>query len=118
MVPAFVNGRGPHMFVLDTGVSATVLSPALAAALRIETAGAEAMIGAGGILEATVGRVGTLAVGGTALQDVSVVVADFLSELGRVAGEPIEGILGYNFLRHFRVTLDYPEGVLWLMKTE
>jgi predicted aspartyl protease len=117
MVPAFVNGRGPHAFVLDTGASATVLSPALAAALRIETMAAEPMTGAGGILEATTGRVGTLSVGGAALQDVSVMVADFLSELGRVAGEPIEGILGYNFLRHFRVTLDYPGGVLWLMKS-
>lgn len=117
MVPAYVNGRGPHAFVLDTGASATVLSPALAAALRVETVAAEAMTGAGGMLQATTGRVGTLAVGGATLQDVSVMVADFLSELGRVAGEPIEGILGYNFLRHFRVTLDYPGGMLWLMRT-
>jgi predicted aspartyl protease len=117
MVPAYVNGRGPHAFVLDTGASATVLSPTLAAALRIETVAAEAMTGAGGILQATSGRVGTLAVGGATLQNVSVMVADFLSELGRLAGEPIDGILGYNFLRHFRVTLDYPQGVLWLMKT-
>lgn len=117
MVPAYVNGRGPHAFVLDTGASATVLSPALAAGLGIETVAAEPMTGAGGILEATVGRVGTLSVGGAVLQEVSIVVADFLSELGRVAGEPIEGVLGYNFLRHFRVTVDYPEGVLWLMRT-
>jgi len=116
LVEAFVNGRGPHTFVLDTGASATVLSPGLAAALRIETVAAEPMTGAGGILQATLGRVGSLTVGNAALQDVAVMVADFLDELGRAVGAPLEGILGYNFLRHFRVTLDYPAGTLWLMK--
>jgi len=116
LVPAFVNGRGPQTFVLDTGASTTVLSPALAEALRIETVAAEPMTGAGGTLQATLGRVGSLTVGGAALQDVSVMVADFLTELGSVVGTRLDGVLGYNFLRHFRVTLDYPNGVLWLMK--
>ena len=117
LVSAFVNGRGPHAFVLDTGASATVLSPDLAATLHIETLAAEPMTGVGGMLQATVGRVGSLAVGGAHLHDVSVMVADFLADLGRIAGAPLDGILGYNFLRHFRVTLDYPNGVLWLMKS-
>jgi len=116
LVPAFVNGRGPYEFVLDTGASATVLSPELASVLRLETTAAEPMTGAGGMLQATLGRVGSLTVGNGALQDVAVMVADFLGELGRVVGTPLDGILGYNFLRHFRVTLDYPSGTLWLMK--
>ena len=118
LVPAFVNGHGPHTFVLDTGASSTVLSPGLAAALRIETVATEPMTGAGGTLQATLGRVGSLAVGGASLHDVSVAVADFLTELGNVVGERLDGVLGYNFLRHFRVTLDYPNGVLWLMKAD
>ena len=116
LVPAFVNGQGPHTFVLDTGASATVLSPELAAALRIETAAAEPMTGGGGMLQATLGRASSLTVGGAALEDVAVMVADFLADLGRVLETPLDGILGYNFLRHFRVTLDYPGGTLWLMK--
>jgi len=116
LVPAFVNGRGPHTFVLDTGASATVLSPQLAALLRIETTAAEPMTGAGGMLQATLGRVGSLTVGSAALANVAVMVADFLGELGRVVETPLDGILGYNFLRHFRVTLDYPAATLWLMK--
>ena len=116
LVEAFVNGRGPHTFVLDTGASATVLSPGLAAALRIERVAAEPMTGAGGMLQATLGRVSSLTVGNAALEDVTVMVADFLDELGVVVGAPLEGILGYNFLRHFRVTLDYLTGTLWLMR--
>lgn len=116
LVPAFVNGRGPHTFVLDTGASATVLSPGLAAALKIDTVAAEPMTGAGGMLQTTLGRVSSLTVGGAALEDVAVMVADFLADLGSVVGTPLDGILGYNFLRHFRVTLDYPVSTLWLMK--
>ncbi|MGH7730951.1 MAG: aspartyl protease family protein [Candidatus Eiseniibacteriota bacterium] len=116
LVPAFVNGRGPHAFVLDTGASATVLSAELAASLRIETVAAGPMTGAGGLVQAALGRVGSLVVGSAALEDVVVMVADFLAELGQVVGARLDGVLGYNFLRHFRVTLDYPGSTLWLMK--
>jgi len=116
LVPAFVNGRGPHTFVLDTGASATVLSPGLAATLRIETVAAEPMTGAGGMLQATLGRAGSLTVGGATLEDVAVRVADSLPDLVSAGDTRLDGILGYNFLRHFRVTLDYPGGTLSLMK--
>jgi hypothetical protein len=29
-------------------------------------------------------------------------------------GSKLQGIVGYDFLRHYRVTLDYPRGVLTL----
>lgn len=28
--------------------------------------------------------------------------------------EPVDGVLGYSFLKHFRIAIDYPRGVLWL----
>jgi C-terminal processing protease CtpA/Prc len=28
-------------------------------------------------------------------------------------GEPIDGLLGYSFLRRFRIAIDYPHRVLW-----
>jgi predicted aspartyl protease len=117
LVPAHVNGRGPHTFVVDTGASATVISPRLADALQIAATAPETMTGAGGVMQAAVGRATSFAVGGAVLNDLSVVIADFLDDLGRVVGANLDGIVGYNFLRHFRVTLDYPNGVLWLVKS-
>jgi predicted aspartyl protease len=29
-------------------------------------------------------------------------------------GEPLDGLLGYSFLKHYRVALDFPRGLLWL----
>ncbi len=114
MVPVFVNGRGPYAFIVDTGASVTVVSPALADALGIDRAENATMTGAGGMLQSTVGRVASLGVGAAVLQDLSVVVSDFLEHIGKAVGTTVDGVVGYNFLRDFRVTIDYPNGVVWL----
>jgi len=46
--------------------------------------------------------------------DVLLVDSPLGSELSRVAGETVSGLLGYSFLRRFRVVCDYPHRVLWL----
>ena len=40
------------------------------------------------------------------LDDVDVGLVD-LSHIGKTVGAKIDGDLGYNFLKHFRITLDY-----------
>ena len=37
-----------------------------------------------------------------------------LPGLEAVVGGPVDGLLGYSFLKHFRVALDYPRELLWL----
>jgi hypothetical protein len=37
-----------------------------------------------------------------------VLIADFLEPMGQVVGTRLDGIVGYNFLKEFAVTLDYP----------
>ena len=39
LVPVMVNGTGPYSFLLDTGATSTMLSPALASRLRLSAAG-------------------------------------------------------------------------------
>ena len=46
--------------------------------------------------------------------DVLLVDSPLGRELSRVAGETVSGLLGYSFLRRFRVVCDYPHRVLWL----
>ena len=114
MIPAFVNGRGPYAFALDTGASTSVISPALAEALGMDRGDGAAMTGAGGMLQATIGRVSSLAVGGATATDLAVVVSDFVAHVGQAVGADVDGVVGYNFLRRFRVTIDYPNHLLWL----
>ena len=42
-------------------------------------------------------------------------VSDFLGPIGQAVGTQVDGIVGYNFLRGFRVTIDYPAATLSLV---
>jgi predicted aspartyl protease len=116
MVPVFVDGRGPFTFAVDTGASITTLSPLLAGRLALASTGATRMTGAGGVMEATFARVGSLAIGGARADDLTVAVSDFLGSLGDVIGTRLDGIVGYDVLRRHRVTFDYPAGLLCLVR--
>lgn len=112
LVPALANGAGPYQFALDTGASATVASPELAHDLGIASTNAAQALGAA--VAASVGSVGSLAVGVAEIRDLAVAVVDFFDRLSQEIGEKLDGIIGYNFLREFRVTIDYPSQILHL----
>lgn len=46
--------------------------------------------------------------------DVGVMRSELSDVLSRVTHETIHGLIGYSFLKRFRVTVDYPNRVLWL----
>jgi hypothetical protein len=46
--------------------------------------------------------------------DAGVITSELGQILSRVTHETIHGLIGYSFLKHFRVVVDYPDGVLWL----
>jgi predicted aspartyl protease len=115
LVPTFVNGRGPYAFMLDTGAVQTLISVQLADALAIEEQaikGVEA-IGAGGEVSILMSTLQSLAVGNAVLEGLLVMVAD-LGALSKVIGTTIEGVLGYDYLKHFRVVIDYRQKILGL----
>jgi hypothetical protein len=100
-------------FALDTGSSTTVVSPELAQRLGIETVPIPDLAAGGGhTVKASAGRVGSLAIGATTVGDLPVMVAGFLDMLSEVVGAKLDGIAGYNLLKGFRVTIDYPNGTL------
>lgn len=101
------NGTGPHSFVLDTGASTTVLSRELADRLSLETTDIAEMTGGGGKVSASVGTIAQLAIGEQELRNVDVAIVDFLPSLSEIVGIKLDGIVGYNFLKEFVVTIDY-----------
>ena len=117
LVPVFANGAGPYQFALDTGASATVISPELARDLGISNTDVVQALGAGGSVTAAVGSIESLAVGDAEIRNLGVAVVDFFDRLSREIGEKLDGIIGYNYLKEFRLTIDYPSQILYLEQT-
>lgn len=115
LLPVSVNGRGPYRFALDTGSSMSSIAPELARELGMPTTEAgEAGLGAGGALEVAFARADSIALGGSIVNGVDLTVPAFFPMLSQAAGARLDGALGYNFLRRFRVTLDYPGSAVLL----
>jgi len=115
MVPVFVNGQGPYDFILDTGATLTCVDPDLARDLALTDAPGQ--IGGGITLEGGVGAVrlvavDSLRVGAANAMGLTGCVVD-LSQF-RAVGVDADGLLGLNFLRVFRVTLDFQQNRMHL----
>jgi predicted aspartyl protease len=102
-----VEAQGPFRFVLDTGASLTIISPELAETLDITLEQPQAGLGAGGGVEVRIGTVRSVSIGETRQENVRVGVMD-LKGIAAAVGSEIDGIIGYNFLSNYRVTIDYP----------
>jgi predicted aspartyl protease len=114
ILPVSVNHQGPYIFAVDTGASTTVVSHELAEMLGIERTSIPELTGAGGTRQASTGVVESLTVGDIEARNLAVVVADFLGLISQAIGTKLDGILGYNFLKDFQVTIDYPTETLRL----
>ena len=106
LLPVEVNGEGPFEFILDTGAGTSLLSTALGQKLGVKIIGKKEGQSVGGAVSVSLAKVNSLAVGSVELADVDVGLVD-LGHIGKTVGAEIDGDLGYNFLKHFRVTLDY-----------
>lgn len=105
-VSGTVNGSRPLTFLVDTGSAEILLVPRAAEVLRLQTTSGSR---ADTIRFATLDRI---AIGEASVTNVSVVVQRLQREgLGRLT---YDGILGYPFLSHFRITFNYRDQVLIL----
>lgn len=107
LVNAFVNECGPFHFAVDTGASSTVLSSELAKRLEIAGAVMPDVTGGGGRISATKGRVESLRFANTTVTGIDVVVTGVLKSLGDAIGRQLDGVIGYNALKAYRVSIDY-----------
>ncbi|MBL9188923.1 MAG: aspartyl protease family protein [Opitutaceae bacterium] len=105
--------HGPYRFLIDTGSSVTLVTPALAqrypgrepfspAATRVRVTGAD-----GGVKELPRASLRRIDLGEARFDDVEVLVYD-CAPLSAHLGVRIDGVLGFPLFRETVLTLDYP----------
>jgi predicted aspartyl protease len=119
VVSAKLNGCGPYNFLLDTGVSTSLLtSPELADSLGLRHGDRFRVVGAGGsdsgLLAYQTDSVRVTLPGVVAPRMSWLVLSEDVLNLSGYVGVPIHGILGSELFRSFVVTLRPEEGVLVL----
>lgn len=108
LVDVHANGRGPFQFAIDTGTSTTAITPELAKELGVETSPVGAGTTGGAPIDFHAGSLRSFQLGGAKIDNMDVVVADFFTMLNAAIGAKLDGIVGYNFLRAYKVVIDYP----------
>ena len=103
VVPVTINGRGPFRFLLDTGASNTFLSSAVADSLGIPDGRRELLISAGGDVPVSMRTLKTMSVGAAHLENIEIAVGDVIL----IKTLKVDGILGADYLRRFKVSIDY-----------
>jgi predicted aspartyl protease len=109
-----VNGLGPFNFVLDTGASSSVITPNTAKAAGVKRTGKSPIaVGAGGRIKAGLAKLKTLRLAPYTARNLEVALMD-LDGVEKRLGIRVAGIIGYNFLRNYVVTIDFPARRLYL----
>ena len=110
MVIARINGRAPVQLILDTGATRTTISPAALIGLGVTYRDAPKVEirGVTGTASAYLVGLESVEVGGARVGPLRVLSHD--AQLGGGA----QGLLGQDFLNHFRVTIDNARGVVEL----
>jgi predicted aspartyl protease len=118
LVPVHVNGQGPFRLVLDTGATLTCLDQEVAQRLELPEARGVVGVGAGvgGSGQMSLVRIDSVRVGAARAEGMTGCALD-LRHTGAV-GLDIDGLLGLDFLRAFRVTIDFEREVLILQSAE
>lgn len=120
LVSVFINGEGPYDLVLDTGATLTCVDERVARELALPRAAVGVGYGAGvgGSGSVSLVRVDSLRFGEARAERMTACVLDLqhLQQLHGIgsAGSSVHGLLGLNFLRNFRVTLDFERNVVSL----
>lgn len=118
VVPVHINGAGPYDFVFDTGATLTCVDPVL-----VEQLGLEELplapgfgIGAGGAERLEVVAIDSMRIAMAGVSDLMACVLD-LSQARRF-GVDVHGLVGLNFIKPFRVTIDLTNGLLRIVQPQ
>ena len=107
------NHSGPYNFLLDTGTQMTMVDPALAAELHLNTQGSAGVAGVGFLASAPFAQLDLLEVGSHAVANQKVLVFDFQNSHA-VDLHLFRGVLGEDFLGEFDMLIDNAHALLCL----
>ncbi|MEE8075136.1 MAG: TIGR02281 family clan AA aspartic protease [Candidatus Binatia bacterium] len=113
VVRVVLNDREQANFIVDTGASYTVISRFTARKLGIDLRKEHQKVRlqtANGMIDAPIVPLESIEVGGLRVVKLMAVVHDFSKD------RSISGLLGLNFLSHFRMDIDTQKGILVLEK--
>jgi predicted aspartyl protease len=102
------NNRIAANLLLDTGASRTMISSRIAKILRLQSLGSGTGYGIGGVVTVSTARVESVKLGKMEMQNLPVMIHDFSRD------PSYEGLLGFDFLSHFHMSLDLQKAVLVL----
>jgi predicted aspartyl protease len=116
LVPVKIDGQGPFNFVLDTGATLTCIDQKLAEELKLPEQRGQFGVGVTvrGEGNMKLVRVGSMEVGTAAASGLSACVIDLQNM--QALGVDIRGLVGLNFLKSFRVVIDFQKETLQLQK--
>jgi aspartyl protease len=105
IVPVFVDGQGPHSFLVDTGANRSAVIEGLAARLGLAPVAKSLVVTPAGDETRVVVRLGRVSVGTATAEGL---LASVLAVDRRwLDGADVAGILGQDFLARFDYTIDY-----------
>lgn len=113
VIQATLNNKQAAKFVVDTGASYTLISNALARELAIDLGPHTKTMPfqtANGLIHAPITSLDSIVVGGIEIRDMVTAVHDAIPD------PQVAGLLGLNFLSHFRMDIDTQKGLLHLEK--
>ncbi len=110
-VKGTINKKGPFNFIFDTGASMTIIEKQTAEELGLcdRASATREALGAGGTVTSSILDVESIKIDNVEAKDIQVGVMD-LSNVAKCGclGE-LGGIIGYNFMKDHKVTIDYPK---------
>ena len=106
LLPTMINGQGPIFFILDTGADRNYLNQSRLKQFHLETYGSLATEGGANSATGTYIEKVTLRVGDVEVRDQHASALP-LDGLEKVFGLPVGGLLGYDFISRFVLTLNY-----------
>jgi clan AA aspartic protease (TIGR02281 family) len=119
IVKTKVNGKGPFNFAVDTGASVTALSKQLAQSLEISENKGNLKKGHSccGEIDAAMASIKSVEVGDTEVRDIQVALMD-LTSFSKMLKIDLAGIIGYSFMKNYKVSIDYPNTQIFFQKPQ